>query len=202
SRSGNVIAADIGTNAEVVLKSHQGLIACSSPAGPALEGGQIRDGMRAALGAIDRVTAERDIVIHTIGDAPALGICGSGLIDAVAVLLDLGIIDKTGRLHVEPKAVLPEAIAARLRNGEDNAPEFVLAWAANSGNHLDIVLSQSDIRQLQLAKAAIMSGVRALLQQVDLEIGDIDSFLLAGGFGNYINVRNARRIGLIPDLAG
>ncbi len=202
SRSGNVIAADIGTNAEVVLKSHQGLIACSSPAGPALEGGQIRDGMRAALGAIDRVTAERDIVIHTIGDAPALGICGSGLIDAVAVLLDLGIIDKTGRLHVEPKAVLPEAIAARLRNGEDNAPEFVLAWAANSGNHLDIVLSQSDIRQLQLAKAAIMSGVQALLQQVDLELSDIDSFLLAGGFGNYINVRNTRRIGLIPDLAG
>jgi len=202
SHSGNVIAADIGTNAEVVLKTDQGLIACSSPAGPALEGGQIRDGMRAALGAIDRVTADRDIVIHTIGDAPALGICGSGLIDAVAVLLDLGIIDKTGRLHVEPKAVLPKTIAARLRKGEDGAPEFVLVWAAESGNHLDIVLSQGDIRQLQLAKAAIMSGVQALLQQVGLELGDIDSFLLAGGFGNYINARNARRIGLIPDLAG
>jgi len=201
SHSGNVIAADIGTNAEVVLKTDQGLIACSSPAGPALEGGQIRDGMRAALGAIDRVTADRDIVIHTIGDAPALGICGSGLIDAVAVLLDLGIIDKTGRLHVEPKAVLPKTIAARLRKGEDGAPEFVLVWAAESGNHLDIVLSQGDIRQLQLAKAAIMSGVQALLQQVGLELGDIDSFLLAGGFGNYINARNARRIGLIPDLA-
>ena len=202
SHSGNVIAADIGTNAEVVLKTDQGLIACSSPAGPALEGGQIRDGMRAALGAIDRVTADRDIVIHTIGDAPALGICGSGLIDAVAVLLDLGIIDKTGRLHVEPKAVLPKTIAARLRKGEDGAPEFVLVWAAESGNHLDIVLSQGDIRQLQLAKAAIMSGVQALLQQVGLELGDFDSFLLAGGFGNYINARNARRIGLIPDLAG
>lgn len=202
SHSGNVIAADMGTNAEVVLKTDQGLIACSSPAGPALEGGQIRDGMRAALGAIDRVTADRDIVIHTIGDAPALGICGSGLIDAVAVLLDLGIIDKTGRLHVEPKAVLPKTIATRLRKGEDGAPEFVLVWAAESGNHLDIVLSQGDIRQLQLAKAAIMSGVQALLQQVGLELGDIDSFLLAGGFGNYINARNARRIGLIPDLAG
>jgi len=201
SRAGNVIAADIGTNAEVVLKSHHGLIACSSPAGPALEGGQIRDGMRASLGAIDQVTADRDIIIHTIGDAPALGICGSGLIDAIAELLDLGIIDKTGRLHVEPKALLPEAIAARLRNGEDGVAEFVLVWAADSGNHLDIVLSQGDIRQLQLAKAAIMSGVQALLQQGNLEHIDIDAFLLAGGFGNYINIRNARRIGLIPDLA-
>jgi len=201
SRSGNVIAADIGTNAEVVLKTDQGLIACSSPAGPALEGGQIRDGMRAAFGAIDQVSADRDIIIHTIGDAPPLGICGSGLIDTVAVLLDLGIIDKTGRLHVEPKAVLPQAIAARLRNDEDGVAEFVLVRAAHSGNQLDIVLSQGDIRQLQLAKAAIMSGVQALLQQVDLELSDIDSFLLAGGFGNYINIRNARRIGLIPDLA-
>jgi len=98
SRPGNTIAVDIGTNAEVVLKTDRGLNACSSPAGPALEGGQIRDGMRAAFGAIDRVSADRDIVVNTIGDAPALGICGSGLIDAVAVLLDLGIISKTGRL--------------------------------------------------------------------------------------------------------
>ncbi|MCP5001480.1 MAG: ATP-binding protein [Hyphomicrobiales bacterium] len=199
--SGNVIAVDIGTNAEVVLKSDQGLIACSSPAGPALEGGQIRDGMRAAFGAVDRVSADRDIIIHTIGDAPALGICGSGLIDAVAVLLDLGIINKTGRLLAQPNHLLPDAIAARLRHGEDGSPEFVLVRAVDSGNHLDIVLSQGDIRQLQLAKAAIMSGVQALLQQVDLECSDIDSFLLAGGFGNYINIRNARRIGLIPDLA-
>ncbi|MCP4334570.1 MAG: DUF4445 domain-containing protein [Gammaproteobacteria bacterium] len=201
SRTGNIIAADIGTNAEVVLKTDQGLAACSSPAGPALEGGQIRDGMRAAFGAIDRVSAGQDIVIHTIGDAPALGICGSGLIDAVAVLLDLGIIDKTGRLHVEPEAEPTQAIAARLRNGEDGVPEFVLVWAADSGNHLDIVLSQGDIRQLQLAKAAIMSGVQALLREADLEGDNIDTFLLAGGFGNYINIRNARRIGLIPDLA-
>jgi len=201
SRSGNFIAADIGTNAEVVLKTDQGLIACSSPAGPALEGGQIRDGMRAALGAIDKVTANHDIKIHTIGDEPALGICGSGLVDAIAVLLDLGIINKMGRLLLQPKQPLPDAIAARLRNGEDDTPEFVLARATESGNHLDIVLSQGDIRQLQLAKAAIRSGVEALLQQANLESSDIDAFLLAGGFGNYINVRNARRVGLIPDLA-
>jgi uncharacterized 2Fe-2S/4Fe-4S cluster protein (DUF4445 family) len=201
SRTGNCIAADIGTNAEVVLKTDQGLIACSSPAGPALEGGQIRDGMRAALGAIDKVIAEQDIVVHTIGDAPALGICGSGLIDAVAVLLDLGIINKTGRLLLEPNGPLPDAIAARLRNGKDGTPEFVLVWASQSGNRLDIVLRQDDIRQLQLAKAAIMSGVDALLQQRGLERSDIDAFLLAGGFGNYINIRSARRIGLIPDLA-
>jgi len=201
SRPGNTIAVDIGTNAEVVLKTDRGLNACSSPAGPALEGGQIRDGMRAAFGAIDRVGADRDIVIKTIGDAPALGICGSGLIDAVAVLLDLGIISKTGRLLVQPGLLLPDAIAARLRYDDNGSPEFVLVRAADSGNHLDIVLSQGDIRQLQLAKAAIMSGVQTLLQQGDLECSDIDAFLLAGGFGNYINIRNARRIGLLPDLA-
>lgn len=201
SRSGNIIAVDIGTNAEVVLKTDQGLIACSSPAGPALEGGQIRDGMRAAFGAIDQVSASQDILVHTIGDAPALGICGSGLIDAVAVLLDLGIVNNTGRMLLEPIEPLPEAIAARLRHGEDGAPEFVLVRAAESGNRLDIVLSQGDIRQLQLAKAAIISGVEALLQQADLECSNIDAFLLAGGFGNYINICNARRIGLIPDLA-
>jgi uncharacterized 2Fe-2S/4Fe-4S cluster protein (DUF4445 family) len=201
SRPGNTIAVDIGTNAEVVLKTDRGLNACSSPAGPALEGGQIRDGMRAAFGAIDRVSADRDIIINTIGDAPALGICGSGLIDAVAVLLDLGIISKTGRLFVQPDRPLPDAIAARLRHDDNGSPEFVLVWAADSGNHLDIVLSQGDIRQLQLAKAAIMSGVQTLLQQGNLERSDINAFLLAGGFGNYINIRNARRIGLLPDLA-
>ncbi len=202
SRVGNVIAADIGTNAEVVLKTNHGLIACSSPAGPALEGGQIHDGMRAAYGAIDKVSSAEDILVHSIGDAPALGICGSGLIDAVAVLLDLGIIDKSGRLHIEPQAQLPAAIAARLRNSENGMPEFVLVWAAGSGNYLDIVLTQGDIRQLQLAKAAIMSGVQALLNQVGLGFDNVDAFLLAGGFGNYINIRNARRTGLIPDLAG
>lgn len=201
SRPGNTIAVDIGTNAEVVLKTDRGLNACSSPAGPALEGGQIRDGMRAAFGAIDRVSADRDIVVNTIGDAPALGICGSGLIDAVAVLLDLGIISKTGRLLVQPDRLLPDVIAARLRHDDNGSPEFVLVRAVDSGNHLDIVLSQGDIRQLQLAKAAIMSGVQTLLQQGNLERSDIDAFLLAGGFGNYINIRNARRIGLLPDLA-
>ncbi len=201
SSTGIVIAADIGTNAEVVLRTDHGLIACSSPAGPALEGGQIHDGMRAAYGAVDKVTAGEDIIIHTIGDAPPLGVCGSGLIDSVAVLLDLGIIDKTGRMHTEPKAPLSPAIEARLRKGESGMPEFVLVWAADSGNHLDIVLTQGDVRQLQLAKAAIMSGVQALLQQVEMDCDSIDAFLLAGGFGNYINIRNARRIGLIPDLA-
>ncbi len=198
---GNTIAVDIGTNAEVVLKSDQGLVACSSPAGPALEGGQIRDGMRAAFGAIDSVSVDGDIIIHTVGDAPALGICGSGLIDAIAVLLDLGIITESGRLLLEPAELLPDAITARLRSGENNIPEFVLVSAAKSGNQQDIVLTQLDIRQLQLAKAAILSGVQTLMRHSNLEYDNIDSFLLAGGFGNYINMHNAQRIGLIPYLA-
>jgi uncharacterized 2Fe-2S/4Fe-4S cluster protein (DUF4445 family) len=200
NRPGVVIAADIGTNCEVVLKTDQSMIAASSPAGPALEGGQIRDGMRAALGAIDKVSYGDDIEINTIGEAPALGICGSGLIDGVAVMLELGIINKMGRLLLEPKKVLKQAIMSRLRKGEDGLPEFVLVWAKDSGNSLDIVLNQTDIRQLQLAKAAIMSDVEALLQQVDMTLDDIDEFLLAGGFGNYISIENSKRIGLIPNL--
>ncbi|MCP5073324.1 MAG: DUF4445 domain-containing protein, partial [Rhodobacteraceae bacterium] len=200
SKPGICIAADIGTNAEVVLNGPGGLTACSSPAGPALEGGQIRDGMRAALGAIDKVSIDNDVYIHTIGEVPALGICGSGLIDAVAALLDAGIISSSGRLLLEPATLLPDLVAERLRAGTNGAPELVLVWAAHSANRTDIVLSQDDIRQFQLAKAAIMSGVVALIEQAGAAIEDISEFMLAGGFGNYLNIQSARRIGLIPDI--
>ena len=200
AKSGICIAADIGTNAEVVLIGPGGLIVCSSPAGPALEGGQIHDGMRAALGAIDRVSIDNDVNTQTIGGVPALGICGSGLIDAVAALLDVGIIAPSGRLLLEPECQLSEPLASRLRTGADGTPEFVLVWADDSANRTDIVLRQGDIRQLQLAKAAIISGVMALIEKAGATIDDLSEFMLAGGFGNYLNIRTARRIGLIPDI--
>ncbi|MCP5036834.1 MAG: ATP-binding protein, partial [Rhodobacteraceae bacterium] len=201
SRDGISVVADIGTNAEVVMKCPHGLFACSSPAGPALEGGQIHDGMRAALGAVDRVTMENDIRVHTIGEVPALGICGSGLIDTIAALLEVGIIAPSGRLLLAPKGPLSKPLTARLRKGTGGHPEFVLVWAKDSSNRNDIVLTQGDIRQFQLAKAAILGGVVALADRAGVAYDDISEFMLAGGFGNFLDVKSARRVGLIPDLA-
>ncbi len=177
-----------------------GLMACSSPAGPALEGGEISCGMRAAYGAIDRVRIDGEAEVLTIGGAPPLGICGSGLIDAVAELLEAGIVTTSGRLLAEPPSALSKAVASRLRVDAEGTPEFVLVWAEDSGGGKDIVVGQKDIRQLQLAKAAIGSGLRALEQVMGVDDCEIGEFLLAGGFGNYLNITSARRIGLIPDL--
>jgi uncharacterized 2Fe-2S/4Fe-4S cluster protein (DUF4445 family) len=194
------VAVDIGTNAEVVMGSRDRLMACSSPAGPALEGGQIRCGMRAAAGAIDWVRIDDALDVHTIGEAPPIGLCGSGLIDAVAALLDAGILEPSGRLLPSPDAALPESVRSRIREDADGIPEFVLSWARDSGHDQDIVLTQTDIRQLQLAKAAIGSGVQVLEREMGVTHEGITELLLSGGFGNYLSIRSARRIGLIPDL--
>ncbi len=200
SRRELCVAVDIGTNAEVVLSHGERLIACSSPAGPALEGGQIHDGMRAALGAIDKVRMDEDVILGTIGDVPPIGICGSGLIDATAALLDAGIVTPSGRLLTEPPESVPGALRSRININHAGVPQFVLAWAHDSGNHKDIVLSQLDIRQLQLAKGAISSATTALAQVAGVVQEDIAEFILAGGFGNYLNLQSACRIGLLPDL--
>src|SRR5256886_2151748 len=114
------VAVDIGTNGEVLLGSRDRLWACSAPAGPALEGGQIRHGMRGALGAIDRVEIADDVRVHTIGESPALGICGSGLVDLLAGLLDAGVIDWTGLIRLEARETLPPKLRARVEmRGEE-----------------------------------------------------------------------------------
>jgi uncharacterized 2Fe-2S/4Fe-4S cluster protein (DUF4445 family) len=194
------LAVDIGTNAEVVMGGRDQLIACSSPAGPAMEGGQIRNGMRAALGAIDRVRIGEDVSVRTVGDTAPIGICGSGLIDAVAALLDAGIVTPSGRLLGDPQLALPRAQQSRIRKDGEGIPEFVLVRSSESGNGQDILITQADIRQLQLAKAAILSGVVTLQQVMGIDDDGISELLVSGGFGNYLNIRNARRVGLIPDL--
>src|SRR6266700_3748984 len=144
------IAVDIGTNGEVLLGSREHLWACSAPAGPALEGAQIRHGMRAALGAIDRVGRDGgDLTLHTIGEASAQGICGSGLIDAIAVLLDAGVIDWTGLIDLDHLDRLAPALAARvIQRGEERA--VILARPGESGATQELLLTQDDIRQVQL----------------------------------------------------
>jgi uncharacterized 2Fe-2S/4Fe-4S cluster protein (DUF4445 family) len=192
------VAVDIGTNGEVLLGSRERLWACSAPAGPALEGAQIRHGMRAAIGAIDRIDVEAgDLRLHTIGDGPAQGLCGSGLVDAVAALLDLGVVDWTGLIDVDRRDRLPAPIRARVEmRGEERL--VVLARPGEHGAEREIVLTQDDIRQVQLCKGAIASGVAMLQHVAGVATGQVDELMLAGGFGNYLSVRSARRIGLIP----
>jgi uncharacterized 2Fe-2S/4Fe-4S cluster protein (DUF4445 family) len=192
------IVIDIGTNGEVVLGSREHLWACSAPAGPALEGAQIRHGMRAAIGAIDRVWVEDgDLRLHAIGDGAAQGICGSGLADAVAALLDLGVVDWTGLIDVDARDHLPAPIRSRVEmRGEERV--VVLARVGEQGAERELTITQDDIRQVQLCKGAIASGVAMLQHVAGVPIERVDELMLAGGFGNYLSVRSALRIGLIP----
>jgi len=193
------VAVDIGTNGEVLLGSRERLLACSAPAGPALEGAQIRHGMRAAQGAIDRVTVDDDVRVHTIGETPALGICGSGLIDLLAGLLDTGVVDWTGLIRVESRDSLPPALRHRVEmRGEERV--FVLLRAGEAGARGEILLTQDDVRQVQLAKGAIASGVAMLLHVAAVPLEALEELMLAGGFGNYLSIPSAIRIGLIPAL--
>ena len=195
------IAVDIGTNGEVLLGSRERLWACSAPAGPAFEGAQIRHGMRGANGAIDRVTIDDDVHVHTIGETDALGICGSGLIDLIAGLLDARVIDPTGLIQVEARDDLPPRLGARVvMRGEER--QFIVLRPGEAGATREIVLTQDDVRQVQLAKGAIASGVQMLVHVSGVPPADVAELMLAGGFGNYVSIPSALRIGLIPTLPG
>jgi len=188
------LVIDIGTNGEIVLAADDKLYAASCAAGPAFEGARITHGGRAAEGAIEAVVVnDGDIDLDVIGDCPPHSICGSGLIDAVAVMLDLGIIDKSGRF-VDPdtlKNSASKAVVSRICQ-RDNQPAFLLAE--------QVVLTQLDIRQAQLAKAAIRTGIMLLQRKLGLEDNDIKQVLLAGAFGNYIRRESALRIRLLPAI--
>src|SRR6266540_3593656 len=192
------IAVDIGTNGEVLLGSRDQLWACSAPAGPALEGAQIRHGMRAALGAIDRAGLDGGALrLHTIGEAPAQGICGSGLIDVIAVLLEAGVIDWTGLIDIEARDRLPPPLRERVvMRGEERT--VVLARPGEAGAVREIVLTQDDVRQVQLCKGAIASGVVMLQHVAGVRDDQVSELMLAGGFGNYLSIKSALRIGIIP----
>jgi len=193
------VAVDIGTNGEVLLGSRERVWACSAPAGPALEGAQIRHGMRGARGAIDRVVVDDDVRVHTIGEGDALGICGSGLIDLLAGLLDAGVVDWTGLIQVERRDALPPRLRDRVEmRGEERV--VVVLRAGEAGAAREIVLTQDDVRQVQLAKGAIASGVAMLLHVVGVAPEAVAELMLAGGFGNYVSIASALRIGLVPPL--
>ena len=195
------LALDIGTNGELILGNKDRLLTCSTAAGPAFEGARIKFGMRGAAGAIERVYLNQDLEIEVIGGGPAAGICGSGLIDIIAEMLNLGILDPSGRMLMGDDLPddLPAAIGERVIEGE-NGPEFVLAAAAQSKQGETIVLTQRDVREAQLGKAAISAGIVMLMKELGVELKDIDRVFLAGAFGNYIRPESACRIGLLPDI--
>jgi uncharacterized 2Fe-2S/4Fe-4S cluster protein (DUF4445 family) len=188
------LIVDIGTNGEIVLGTAGKLYAASCAAGPAFEGARISSGSRAVEGAIEAVVVnEDDIVLDVIGNSQAHSICGSGLIDAVAVLLNLGIVDATGRFveaaMLEDK--LPSAIFSRIIE-QDGQPAFQL------DDTQKVVLTQADIRQVQLAKAAIRAGIIFLERKLGISDGDIEQVFLAGAFGNYIRAESALRLKMLP----
>lgn len=190
---------DIGTNCEIILGDGERLLATAAPAGPAFEAASISSGMRAAPGAIEVVTIDDDgLHLGVIGDAEPIGLCGSGLVDAVAELARVGILDASGRYVDDDaaKAIHP-GIADRLRT-LDGQRVFVLAEAADG--RAPVVLSQRDVRELQFAKAAISTGWKLLLEEYGAEQADVQQVLLAGSFGTYLSARNAIRIGLVPTV--
>ncbi len=199
-RSGKInLAVDIGTNGEVVVGGKEKLLACSAAAGPAFEGAQISRGMRAAEGAIDRVFFDQRLKYSVIGGGEPVGICGSGLIDAVAVLLDRGLVNHRGKILSagEPVAKNDSQLAGRIIEHE-GANAFVLAESPPASGRDPILITQGDIRELQLAKAAIATGITVICKEYGIATDDIDAVFLAGAFGNYMNQDSAVRIGLLP----
>jgi uncharacterized 2Fe-2S/4Fe-4S cluster protein (DUF4445 family) len=188
---GLVVALDIGTNTEVSLVNNGEITTVSCASGPAFEGGHIKDGMRAASGAIERLRIDNDsIQYHTIDDVPPVGICGSGILDAMAQLYLVGIIDQHGRMKDDHP---------RLRISKKQ-PEFVLVSKEERGGRPAIVITQQDVRELQLAKAAIRAGIQVLLEANGCPEEEIKQVIIAGAFGTYINVSSAITIGMLPPL--
>ncbi|KPU45680.1 phenol hydroxylase P5 protein [Oxobacter pfennigii] len=193
------LAIDIGTNGEIALGSKEKMFACSAAAGPAFEGAQISSGMRGAAGAIDHVYFKDKLEYTVIGDVKPIGICGSALLDVVAGLIELGIVDKRGRILSPDKLTNPEALKFKDNITEhEGQAAFLLADKNKTGSGKAVMVTQSDIRELQLAKGAMATGVKVLMEVLNIQVDEIKEVLLAGAFGNYLTPHSACVIGLIP----
>ncbi len=192
---------DVGTNSEIALGSVDRVVATAAPAGPAFEAAQIRCGMRAAEGAIEGVRLTEDgLALEVIGDCEPVGMCGSGLVDAVAELVHAGLLDRSGRFIPDEDAALRFlALSDRLTKiGEERV--FVLHWRGDDAAS-SVFLSQRDVRELQFAKASIATGWDILLRELGVDASEISQVLLAGSFGAYLTPLSAVRIGLVPRMA-
>ncbi len=197
-----VLIIDIGTNGELLLGNRDKVYSTSCATGPAFEGAQIKFGMRAAPGAIEKIRIDpetREPQYKVIGKADwhthlqeinAKGICGSGIIDAVAEMFKAGIIDKSGKFRMDLET-------PRVRKGNDGKPEYVIAWAEETSIGTDITITQADVRALQLAKGALYAGAKLMMQRIGIKT--LDRVILAGAFGSYIDKESALTLGMFPD---
>jgi len=195
-----ILGLDLGTNGEVFLGNGERLLTCSAAAGPALEGARISHGMIARAGAIEGASLEDgEIRYRVIGNVRPEGICGSGLVDLVAVLLDCGVIDQDGLIRASRQSRarnLNTRVVARA-----GAKAFLVASAEESSHNRPIYLTQRDVREFQLAKGAIAAGIRTLMDELHIVVDDIDRVYLAGALGNYVDIHSALRTGLIPGVS-
>ena len=187
---------DVGTNAEIVLSNGELILACAAAAGPAFEGYNISSGMKASAGAIEGVEIAEDVRLKTIGGGKPLGLCGSGLLDLIAELLRQGVIDSSGKMpsrnhlfHRISKKIVDRIIETKGGN------RFLVA----EGNQNGVWLIQKDVREVQLAKAAIRAGIEVLMEKLGVRSNQIQNVYLAGAFGNYLNTGNAQFVGMIPE---
>ena len=188
---GVVLALDIGTNTEICLANHGKLTSLSCASGPAFEGAHIKHGMRAANGAIEHVRlVDGRIEYQTIGGAPPVGLCGSGILDCLAQLYQAGVVDARGRMGQHPRS-----------RDTDGGREFVLVGEdEQEAGRPAITFTQKDVRELQLAKGAMRAGIQVLLELCGLGEAAIDRVIIAGAFGTYIDVASAIAIGMLPRL--
>jgi len=191
TKKGISLFADIGTNGEVVLGNRDWLVCASSSAGPAFEGSGVKHGMRAGAGAIEKLAILDDgsFELKIIANTHPVGICGSGLLDTLAELFTHGIIDRTGRFNPNGQPRLTEG---------DEGWQFQIAPAGNE--HQEIVITQADIDNLVRSKAGVFAAIRVLMESTQTKLEDLDAVYLAGGFGNFLNVRQAVTIGMLPDV--
>ncbi|MFP4202767.1 MAG: ASKHA domain-containing protein [Opitutales bacterium] len=200
-RRDTCLLIDIGTNAEIAVCRGQELYATSTAAGPAFEGARIANGMRARIGAIEKVVIDEDVHLNVIGNTRPNGLCGTALIDTAAELLRHGYLDPVGRLVADQD--LPSDTPPRIRRrflGEKSGRRFVLAFENETSFEGEIALWQPDVQELQLAAGAIRAGINIVLRKIGISADELDEVLLAGAFGNFIRRMNARRIGLLPQL--
>jgi len=197
-----VLGLDLGTNSEIFLGNKNRILTCSAAAGPALEGARISHGMIARAGAIERFRfEENELFYNVIGNIKPKGLCGSGLVDLTALLLHHGSINPEGLICPPDQHQKRNSISARVIQARDNeVHDFLLASPRDSFNGKPIVLTQKDIRELQLAKAAIASGIKILLKTMGAGIEDVGAVYLAGALGNYVHPLSATRIGLLPKV--
>ena len=186
------LALDIGTNTEISIARDGQLWSCSTASGPAFEGAHISDGMRAAPGAIERVRYhDGAFEVQTVGDRPPVGVCGSGMLDAIAAALDAGIIDRRGALRRSHHLV----------SGENGSRECLLVPADAQRQRAGHRFTRADVGEIQLARGAIRAGTALLLEAAGLDAADLDEVIVAGAFGTYLDLRSAVRVGLLPAIS-